>query len=492
MASIAINDFEIDVKSLPASTERSPFDFEKRKKARVSAASSAEIGYGKSAVVGRLKTVGSDGIGVSSSWIGMEARACVSEEGVVEFDGSCGIFGVGECETEFEEMEDSVSEVKAEDSLLNGGIGAEEVRVSSDELGCGETDRNVEAGSNGGNGDFLELGFDRIKSRLEDQVLDPKAKDSYFSGGNGDFDVGCGSKEIGVSYGGRKCEMEAVEGQIGGDLDSSYSVFHDVDTVETSEMVLQAAKGLSYRFETGDMVWGKVKSHPWWPGHIFNEAFASSSVRRTRREGHVLVAFFGDSSYGWFDPAELVPFEPNYAEKSNQINSRSFVRSVEEAVDELCRRVALGLACRCRSPFNFRPSSVQGYFDVDVFDYEPGGVYSCKQIEKARDGFQPAETLSFVQQVALMPRDGDHNSIDWIKNVALVLAHRKSVFEEFDETYAQAFGIEPVRPSRNEFGELEQPDRVPPRGIHRCSLFLQIGFFDCVICLLCFCHQFVG
>ncbi|KAA3471252.1 T-complex protein 1 subunit gamma [Gossypium australe] len=33
-----------------------------------------------------------------------------------------------------------------------------------------------------------------------------------------------------------------------------------------------------YGFEVGDMVWGKVKSHPWWPGHIFNEAFASSSV----------------------------------------------------------------------------------------------------------------------------------------------------------------------------------------------------------------------
>jgi DNA (cytosine-5)-methyltransferase 3A len=73
---------------------------------------------------------------------------------------------------------------------------------------------------------------------------------------------------------------------------------------------------LSYGFEVGDLVWGKVKSHPWWLGHIFNEAFASSQVRWTRREGHALVAFFGDRSYGWFDPTKLILFDPHFAEKS--------------------------------------------------------------------------------------------------------------------------------------------------------------------------------
>ncbi|KAJ8619531.1 hypothetical protein MRB53_028060 [Persea americana] len=403
----------------------------------------------------------------------MEARVSESEDGIVEFDGSYGIFGVGECETEFEEVEfeevkDRVSEVKAEgSSSLNGGIRPEEVRIST-ELGGGEIEGKAENRSNGGSVGFSELGSNRIKKKLEDSVSvhKPRAKEkSHFSGGgNGNFDGVSDGKETRVSFGGRKSDMEVVEGQLGGDLNSPYSVLHDLSTSETSEMVLQAAKGLSYRFETGDMVWGKVKSHPWWPGHIYNEALASSSVRRSRCEGRLLVAFFGDSSYGWFDLAELVPFEPNFAEKSHQTNSRTFVKAVDEAVDELCRRVALGLACRCRNRFNFRPSNVQGYFAVDVFDYEPGGVYSGKQIEKARDSFLPAETLSFVQQVALMPRGGDHSSIDWIKNVALVLAYRKAVFEEFDETYAQAFGIEPVRPPRNEFGELEQPDRVPARA----------------------------
>ncbi|XP_068663257.1 PWWP domain-containing protein 1-like [Aristolochia californica] len=220
----------------------------------------------------------------------------------------------------------------------------------------------------------------------------------------------------------------------------------------------------THGFEPGDMVWGKVKSHPWWPGHILSEAFASNSVRRIKRAGHVLVAFFGDSSYGWFDPAELVPFEPHYAEKSHQTNSRNFLKAVEEAMDEACRRQALGLVCRCRKPFNFRPTDVNGYVVVDLDDYEPGGIYSGEQIKKARDSFCPSETLMFVQDLALCPRNSEQRSIDWMQNMAKLRAYRKAVFEEFDETYAQAFGMEPVRPPRNSLGVLEQPDKVPPRA----------------------------
>ncbi|KAG9443762.1 hypothetical protein H6P81_015102 [Aristolochia fimbriata] len=220
----------------------------------------------------------------------------------------------------------------------------------------------------------------------------------------------------------------------------------------------------NHGFQPGDMVWGKVKSHPWWPGHIFYEAFASNPVRRTKRVGHVLVAFFGDSSYGWFDPAELVPFEPHYAEKSHQTNSRNFLKAVEEAMDETRRRQALGLACRCRKPFNFRPTNVNDYVVVDVDDYEPGGIYSTEQIKNARDSFSPSETLAFMQELALGPRNTEQRSIDWIKNMARLRAFRKAVFEEFDDTYAQAFGMEPIRPPRNALGVVELPDRAPPRA----------------------------
>ncbi|KAG6434294.1 hypothetical protein SASPL_105918 [Salvia splendens] len=209
-----------------------------------------------------------------------------------------------------------------------------------------------------------------------------------------------------------------------------------------------AAKGndeaVGHGFQIGDMVWGKVKSHPWWPGHIYNEALVPRSVRRGKQEGHVLVAFFGDSSYGWFDPAELIPFEENFAEKSMQTTSRSFLKAVEEAADEIATRSSLGLACRCKNQFS--PSSVEGYVVVDNGDSE-AGVYSLSQISKAHDSFRPSDIVSFVHQVALNPMSDERFSVDFIKQKALALAVRKMRFEDFDETYAQAFGTQPLRPS---------------------------------------------
>lgn len=216
---------------------------------------------------------------------------------------------------------------------------------------------------------------------------------------------------------------------------------------------------VGYGYEIGDMIWGKVKSHPWWPGVIYNESFASPSVRRTKREGHVLVAFFGDSSYGWFEPEELIPFESNYSEKSRQTNSRTFVKAVEDAVDEVSRRSGLGLACRCRNRYNFRPGNAQGYYAVDLNDYETGAVYSVSQIRKARESFQPRDTVAFIKQLALIARDEVYTSIYFVKNKATASAYRKAVFEEFDETYAQAFGQQPVRPSRESLAAVAQPVR---------------------------------
>ncbi|KAL8540842.1 hypothetical protein ACS0TY_002173 [Phlomoides rotata] len=254
-----------------------------------------------------------------------------------------------------------------------------------------------------------------------------------------------------------------------GDVKSEHT---NVKTAEDYDSILSefdqfASKGMSeavgFGYGVGDMVWGKVKSHPWWPGHIYNEAFASPSVQRSKREGHVLVAFFGDSSYGWFDPSELVPFEDNFEEKSRQISSRAFLKAVEEAMDELSRRRSLGLVCRCRNEFNFWPSSVKGYFVVDVGDYEPV-VYSTSQINKARENFHPNEMLSFLSQLALAPRAHKHWTLEFTKNKATAMACRKALFEEYDETYAEAFGTSPVGHSRPSAPVAVDPSKAPLSG----------------------------
>lgn len=214
---------------------------------------------------------------------------------------------------------------------------------------------------------------------------------------------------------------------------------------------------VGYGFEMGDMVWGKVKSHPWWPGHIFSEAFATPSVRRSKREGHILVAFYGDSSYGWFDPDELVHFEPTYAEKSMQTNVKNFIKAVEEGVDEVSRRSALGLVCYCRKTYRLRAVSINGFFAVDFSDLERNCTYSASQIKKARESFKPKETRDFVSKLALKPRRKVHEDLNLVKKKATALAYRKAVFEEDDPTYAEAFGVVPSKQTQ----EVAQPYRQP-------------------------------
>ncbi|KAK1592103.1 hypothetical protein Q3G72_019526 [Acer saccharum] len=207
----------------------------------------------------------------------------------------------------------------------------------------------------------------------------------------------------------------------------------------------KAMERLGYRYEVGDMVWGKVRSYPWWPGQIFNEAFALPCARNGKREGRLLVAFFGDNSYGWFNPIELIPFDIHYVDKSKQTNGREFVNAVEEAEGEVRRRAALGLLCLCRNPNNFRETGVEGFVEVDGCGYnKPGGLNLVKQIESARDGFKPVEMLSLLQELASTPYINMKRSISSIQNVAVVLTYRKAVFEEYDETYAQAFGVQPI------------------------------------------------
>ncbi|XWS24867.1 hypothetical protein CRYUN_Cryun27aG0021800 [Craigia yunnanensis] len=318
-----------------------------------------------------------------------------------------------------------------EEDRLSLGLSNEEARVSSMEL------------------DLKDARVSEIERSEEVRESDGDSVDRGIGGEPMVFDVNDRVDEqndmVNDDENNRIENVEELEKDTGSEYKSLLSEFDDY--VASDRIGGGTSRALSYGFEVGDMVWGKVKSHPWWPGHIFNEAFASPSVRRTRREGHVLVAFFRDSSYGWFDPAELISFDCHFMEKSQQTNSRTFVKAVEEAMDEASRRRGLGLACKCRNPYNFRPTNVQGYFAVDVPDYEPNGVYSVNQIRNARNSFKPSETLSFVKQLASAPEACDQQSIEFFKNKATVFSFRKAVFEEFDETYAQAFGVQPARPS---------------------------------------------
>lgn len=55
----------------------------------------------------------------------------------------------------------------------------------------------------------------------------------------------------------------------------------------------------------GDLVWGKVAGYPWWPGQMMPEDLADEHILRRKKPGTLLVAFFGDKSFGaWHGSCE--------------------------------------------------------------------------------------------------------------------------------------------------------------------------------------------
>ncbi|XP_057769328.1 PWWP domain-containing protein 3-like [Salvia miltiorrhiza] len=102
-------------------------------------------------------------------------------------------------------------------------------------------------------------------------------------------------------------------------------------------------------FRVGDLVWGKIKSHPWWPGQVYDPRDASEFALKHSQEGRVLVAFFGDGSCSWCLPSQLVPFVENFDRmwSDRPLSSRSFVNAVQRAVDEIGRLLESRMTCGC-------------------------------------------------------------------------------------------------------------------------------------------------
>ncbi|XP_047330721.1 PWWP domain-containing protein 6 [Impatiens glandulifera] len=143
----------------------------------------------------------------------------------------------------------------------------------------------------------------------------------------------------------------------------------------------------------GDLVWGKIRSHPWWPGQIYDPLDASDYAKKQKSSGH-LVAYFGDGSFSWCSLSQLRHIEEDFDEKSRQSNNKNFTTAVENALNEVIRLAKLKMTCSC-IPVEPERQSVENAGIKQGVLVPDHGISLLKTV-----GFESHELLENIKSIA--------------------------------------------------------------------------------------------
>ncbi|PSS33439.1 Serine/threonine-protein kinase [Actinidia chinensis var. chinensis] len=175
-------------------------------------------------------------------------------------------------------------------------------------------------------------------------------------------------------------------------------------------------------FSVSDLVWGKVRSHPWWPGQIFDPADASEKATKYHKKDGFLVAYFGDRTFAWNDASLLKPFWTNFSQIEKQSNSEVFQNAVSCALEEVSRRVELGLACSCI------PKDTYDKIESQII--ENTGIHQDSSRRRGMDkstdasSFKPDKLVEYIRALAQSPAAGA-DRLDLVLAKAQLLAFNR-------------------------------------------------------------------
>ncbi|KAA8539362.1 hypothetical protein F0562_026054 [Nyssa sinensis] len=157
-------------------------------------------------------------------------------------------------------------------------------------------------------------------------------------------------------------------------------------------------------FSVSDLVWGKVRSHPWWPGQIFDPADASEKAMKYHKKDCFLVAYFGDRTFAWNEASLLKPFRIHFSQIEKQSSSEAFHTAVSCALEEVYRRVELGLACSCipKDAYEKIESQIVENTGIRQESSRRYGVENSTGVSS----FEPDKLVEYIRALAQSPSDG--------------------------------------------------------------------------------------
>ncbi|XP_010920927.1 PWWP domain-containing protein 5 [Elaeis guineensis] len=161
-------------------------------------------------------------------------------------------------------------------------------------------------------------------------------------------------------------------------------------------------------FSVLDMVWGKVRSHPWWPGQIFDPSDASEMALKHEKKDHFLVAYFGDKTFAWCDESRLKPFQTYFSHMEKQSSLDAFATAINDALGEVSRRIELGMMCHCITDDACADMKHQ---KVENAGIQEGTCSPAVDSSLIASSFQPEKFLEYIQALAQFP-NGEADSLE--------------------------------------------------------------------------------
>ncbi|CAH9101068.1 unnamed protein product [Cuscuta europaea] len=188
------------------------------------------------------------------------------------------------------------------------------------------------------------------------------------------------------------------------------------------------------KFTVSDLVWGKVRNHPWWPGQIFDPADASEKAVRYYKKGCFLVAYFGDRTFAWNDASLLKPFSSNFSQIVKQSSSETFQNAVRCALEEVSRRIELGLYCSCIPKAFYSNIACQIVENTGIHEESSRKKWGVDKFMAGVEAFVPDKLFLFLKGMACSP-DSSFDQLDLVIVRAQLLSYSRfkgsNVLSEF-------------------------------------------------------------
>lgn len=183
--------------------------------------------------------------------------------------------------------------------------------------------------------------------------------------------------------------------------------------VEMEDLIVEDLIDESYGFSVGDFVWGKIKSHPWWPGRVYEASDASDFALKVKQKNRLLVAYFGDGTFAWCHPSQLKPFKDNFEDMVRQSCSKGFTNAVQEAVNEVRKILIMKMS---RSFAAEKTMSEFVTLSAKNSGIKEGVLVPESGIERLSSvTVEPAELLSQMKQIAEIIDVGSVLELEFLK-----------------------------------------------------------------------------